>query len=63
VSLPVPGPLSAVLFQPDGGALVRSGTAGHRMLTLLSPAGTVSAQVAEPAAANDFGLVGYAGRS
>jgi TolB protein len=59
VPLAVPGQVSAVLFQPDGGMLVRSGPSGHGTLTLLKPDGTVGVQVAEPAVAADFALLAY----
>jgi TolB protein len=59
VRLPVPGAVSAVLFQPNGGTLVRSGSAGHNLLTLLSPDGTVITQVTEPATANNLALLAY----
>ena len=58
--LPVPGTVSAVLFQPDGGMLVRSGPSGHGTLTLLKPDGSVATQVPEPPSAADFALLGYA---
>jgi TolB protein len=59
VRLPVPGAVSAVLFQPNGGMLVRSSSAGHNLLTLLSPDGMVITQVTEPTTANNLNLLAY----
>ncbi len=60
VRLPVSGTVSAVLFQPDGGMLVRTTDGGRNRLTLVSSTGSVTAQVTEPAAAKGLWLIGYA---
>jgi hypothetical protein len=52
---------TAAIYRPDGGLLVRSQDGGRVVLTLLSPAGTVAAQVTEPALTRDLFLVRYAG--
>jgi TolB protein len=53
VPLPVDGRLRAVLFLPDGGALVRSTAGSTTTLTLLGPDLTVVISVTEPAAATE----------
>lgn len=59
VDLPVTGTVSAVLFGPDGSLLVRSASGGGNQLTLVSPAGTVTARVAEPAGVRRFSLLAH----
>ncbi|MEV0713444.1 hypothetical protein [Asanoa sp. NPDC050611] len=56
VRLPVTGAVTAVLFQPDGGILVRT---ENNKLTLLGADRTVKAQVTEPANVRDMSLLGY----
>jgi len=60
VRLPVSGTVSAVLFQPDGGMLVRTTGSGSNHLALVSATGAVVVQVTEPAAAKEMSLIGYA---
>jgi len=59
VTLPVTGTVTAILFQPDGGILVRT-TGATNQLTLLNPDRTIKTQVTEPAAVKDANLLAYA---
>ena len=54
VPLPVSGDVVAVLFQPDGGMVIRTGR-----LTFVNAAGTVTGQVDLPAAASGWRLFDY----
>jgi TolB protein len=60
VRLPVTGTVNAVLFQPDGTILVRSGTGAGNTLTLLNPDRTVRTTVSEPVGVHDAALIAYA---
>ncbi len=59
VRLPVNGTITAVLFQPDGGMLVRTRSATANLLTLISPTGTITTQTTEPATTKDLSLIAY----
>jgi TolB protein len=60
VRLPVTGAVIAVLFQPDGGMLVRTRTNGSTDLVLLSAGGAVLARATETPATKDIELLAYA---
>jgi TolB protein len=59
VALPVRGTVRQALFLNDGTLLVRSGSAGRPVLTLLSSTLAVLATRTEPASVRDFVLVDY----
>jgi TolB protein len=59
VRLPVTGTVTAVLFQPDGGMLVRTRSGATNLLTLISPTGTVTDHITEPTTTKDLDLIAY----
>lgn len=60
VALPVPGTITAVLFQPDGHLLVRSKHADKSVhLTLLAADRSIVADVTEPRAVGTYQLLAY----
>jgi hypothetical protein len=61
VTLPVDGALLAVLFQPDGGTLVRVDTGDGIELVLFDAADQVVARTVESAATADLLLLSYVG--
>jgi TolB protein len=59
VSLPVSGPIAAILFQADGGMLIRSTVSGHYRLTLTDAQGHITALVTESTAVRNMSLLAY----
>jgi TolB protein len=58
VTPPVTGPITAILFQPNGDILVRTNTATNQ-LTLLNPDRTVKARVTEPGTVTNANLLAH----
>jgi TolB protein len=59
VSLPVPGTITTILFQPNGDILVRTTTKNAHQLTLLNPDHTIKTHLTEPATTANTQLLAY----